>query len=95
MTNIRYTEEEIVRSGRDIYERDVREEVEPEHDGDFVVVDVSSDAGDYEVAVDGITAARRLRERHPQAVFCFLRVGQPTAYRIGAGPHRERPAEPR
>lgn len=77
-----YTKEEIVRLGREIYDREIRERVEPEHDGEFVVVDVES--GHYEIAADGITAARRIRERSPEAVLCFLRVGSPTAYRIGA-----------
>lgn len=78
-----HTKEEIVRLGRDIYEREIREEVEPEHDGEFVVVDVTT--GSYELAADGITAALRLRERNPEASsLCFLRVGLPTAYRIGA-----------
>lgn len=82
MTNSGYTKEEIVRLGREIYERKIRPEVEPEHDGKFVVVDVTS--GSYEVATDGITAARRLRRDNPDAMLCFLRAGHPTAYRIGA-----------
>lgn len=77
-----YTKEEIVRLGREIYEREIREEVEPEHEGEFVVVDVAT--GSYEVAADGITAARRIRERNPEALLCFLRVGHAAAYRIGA-----------
>jgi hypothetical protein len=77
-----HTKEEVVRLGREIYEREIREKVEPEHDGEFVVVDVAT--GSYELAADGITAARRIRERNPEALLCFLRVGLPTAYRIGA-----------
>ena len=77
-----YTKEEVVRRGREIYEREIRAKVEPEHDGEFVVVDVES--GAYEIAAEGITAARRIRERDREAVLCFLRVGSPTAYRIGA-----------
>lgn len=76
------TKEEVVRRGREVYERGIRAKVEPEHDGEFVVVDVVT--GSHEVAADGITAARRLRERNREAVLCFLRVGRPTAYRIGA-----------
>ncbi len=76
------TKEEIVRLGREIYEREIRAKVEPEHEGKFLVVDVTT--GSYELAGDGITAARRLRERNPEALLCFLRVGHATAYRIGA-----------
>lgn len=82
MSDSGYTKEEIVRLGREIYEHEIREKLEPEHDGEFVVVDVES--GSYEVAADGITAARRIREKNPEAILCFLRVGSPTAYRIGA-----------
>ena len=82
MSDSKPTKEEIVRLGREIYDREIREKVEPEHDGEFVVVDVAT--GSYEVAADGITAARRLRESNPEALLCFLRVGHPTAYRIGA-----------
>ena len=76
------TKEEVVRRGREIYEREIRAKVEPEHDGEFLVVDITT--GSYEVAADGITAARRIRERNPEALLCSLRVGHPTAYRIGA-----------
>ena len=76
-----YTKEEIVRLGREIYEREIRAKVEPEHDGEFLVVDIIT--GSYEVASDGITAARRIREKNPEALLCFLRVGHATAYRIG------------
>ncbi len=76
------TKEEVVRRGREIYEREIRAKVEPDHDGEFLVVDITT--GSYEVAADGITAARRIRKRNPEALLCFLRVGHPTAYRIGA-----------
>lgn len=82
MSDSGYTKEEVVRLGREIYEREIRDKVEPTHDGEFVVVDVSN--GSFELAADGITAARRLREKNPEAVMCFLRAGRPTAYRIGA-----------
>jgi intein/homing endonuclease len=82
MSSLPHTKEEVVRRGREIYEREIRAKVEPEHAGEFVIVDVES--GSYEIAADGITAARRIRERNHEAVLCFLRVGSPTAYRIGA-----------
>ena len=39
-----YTKEEVVRRGQEIYEREIRAKVEPEHDGEFVVVGVESGA---------------------------------------------------
>jgi hypothetical protein len=76
------TKEEVVRRGREIYEREIRAKVEPEHDGEFLVVDVTTSS--YEMAGDGITAARRIRERNPEALLCFLRIGHAAAYKIGA-----------
>jgi hypothetical protein len=90
MSYSRVPEEEIVPRGREIYERDVRPGLGPEHEGKFVVIDVAS--GDYEVSDDDEEAFGRAEEKHPEAVFFVLRVGpegapQP-AYRIGAGDRR-------
>lgn len=79
-------EEEIVPRGEEIYERDVRPKLGPEHEGKFVVIDIET--GDYEVSDDDGEAFGRAEEKHPEAVFFVLRVGhkgalQP-AYRIGA-----------
>ena len=40
----------VARRGREIYEHDTRGEVEPEHEGDFLVVDVGT--GYYAVGED-------------------------------------------
>jgi hypothetical protein len=47
-----HTTEEVARRGREIYEREIRARVEPEHAGRFVVVDVRS--GDYEIAEEDL-----------------------------------------
>lgn len=77
-----HTTEEIARLGRERYEREIRDEVEPEHSGRFLVLDVSS--GDYEIAEDNLDASERLMERRPEALLYGLRVGEGAAYRIGA-----------
>ena len=82
--------EEVVRRGREIYEREIRAKVEPKHDGEFVVVDVTT--GSYEVDESDVTASDRALEKNPDAVLCFLRVGRPAAYRIGSP--RLRPRDP-
>jgi repressor of nif and glnA expression len=48
------TKDEIARRGYEIYERDIRTEVERNHDGRFLVVDVST--GRYEITNDELTA---------------------------------------
>ena len=83
-----YTTEEIARRGREVYEREVRREVEPEHRGRFLVLDVRS--GDYEIADEDLDASERLLERRPDALLYGLRIGEGVAYRIGGhlGPVR-------
>lgn len=83
-----HTTEEVARLGREIYERDIRAEVESEHTGRFIVVDVKS--GDYEVADDDLTASDRMVERRPEAMLYGQPVGEtglPSA-RIGGFPQR-------
>ena len=76
-----YTTEEVVRRGRGIYEREVRAEVEREHEGKFVVVDITT--GVWEVDEDDVAASDRALVKNPNAVLYFARVGRPAAYRLG------------
>ena len=73
--------EEIARRGEAIHARDIRPKVEPDHVGEFVIVDVLT--GEYEVARDDLTASHQLLARKPQAVMYGKRIGSPAAYRIG------------
>ena len=75
--------EELARRARDLYERRIREIVEADADneGRFVAVDVES--GDYEVADDALMASAGLRRRRPEASVYLMRVGRPTAFRLG------------
>ncbi len=82
------TKEEVVRRGREIYEREIRAKVEPEHDGEFLVVDVTT--GSYEVDESEIAASDRALEKNPDAVLYLMRVNRPAAYRIGSPRLRSR-----
>ena len=82
--------EEIVRRGEELYERSIREQVEPEQDGRFLALDVAS--GDYAIADEVLTATARLRERRPDAVPYLMRVGRPSAFRLGGTLLGTRPA---
>ena len=81
MSNVSYTAEEIVRRGTELYEREVRPQIERDHFGQFVVMDVVT--GRFEIAGDHLTAAKRARERFPGAPLFAVRVGFPAAARIG------------
>jgi hypothetical protein len=76
-----YTKEEIARRGRDIYERDIRSEVEHDHEGRFLVVDITT--GYYEIADDELAAFDRAEEENPEGSFFLLRVGRRAAHRLG------------
>jgi hypothetical protein len=39
--------------------------------------------GDYEVAIDTLTAAKPLRDRHPDAQIFCLRIGHRAVHRFG------------
>jgi len=76
-----YTSEEVARRGQEIYERDLRSKVETGNEGKFLVVDIET--GDYEIDAQDIAATRRVLARNPSAVLHGIRIGHPTAYRIG------------
>lgn len=80
----RYTTEEAGERGREIYERRIRGEVEPEHSGKFIVIDIIT--GEYEIGETGREASGRIRSRNPAAVMHGTRVGVGTAYRLRSKP---------
>lgn len=76
--------EEAVRIGKEIYERDILPQVEAEHFGEYVAIDV--DSGTWVVAEREITAVDRLREMRPGAVNVLCeRVGYRALRSFGAG----------
>jgi hypothetical protein len=70
-----HTTEEVARRGREIYARRIRREVEPEHEGRFLVVDITT--GDYEIADDDLEASERLLKRRPDALLYGQPIGEP------------------
>ena len=90
------TPAEIAARAEELYEQRIRSLVEADHHGDCVVIEVES--GDYEVDPDHLTAAKRLLARrprhvaalcrahaaHPDGTLFSIRVGHPTAYRLGS-----------
>ena len=78
--------EETARLGDEIYERDIRHQVEVDHHGEVVAIDVNS--GDYAIAENVVTAWERLVSRHPDGGFWFVRVGYPAVYHLGGRPLR-------
>ena len=76
--------EEAVRVGRGIYERDILPQVEAEHFGEYVAIDIET--GDWAVADTTRIAVERLRAQRPAAVDVLCeRVGYRALRSFGAG----------
>ncbi len=73
--------EETARLGDEIYERDIRPQVEADHHGEVVAIDL--DSGDYAIADTALAAADALRERCPAPDVWVVRVGYPTLRTFG------------
>ena len=79
--------DEIARLGDEIYERDIRPQVETDHHGEYVAIDV--DSGSWSISDDLRAAAKRLRAQHPDATDVWLlRVGYRTLHHFGGRPLR-------
>jgi hypothetical protein len=85
----RYSKEEFARRGDEIYERDIRPQVEAAHPGQFVAIDIET--GAYELDQDDYTATERLLARKPDAQIWLLRVGHLATYRMGGGRSTRKP----
>ena len=72
---------EVVARGEEWYERHLKTQVEPEHLGEFLVLDVNT--GDYEIGRDYILPTERLLAKRPDAVLYALRIGYRSIGRIG------------
>ena len=76
--------EETARLGQEIYERGIRRQVEADHHGEIVAIDV--DSGSWAVAAGEIAAVDRLRAMRPSAVNVLCeRVGYRALRSFGAG----------
>lgn len=75
------TREQIVSLGKAIYDEQLRSQLEPVRNGEFVAIDVES--RDYEVAPALLDAVNALRARRPEVVPYVHRVGHSAAFKLG------------
>ncbi len=80
---LRHSKEEFARSGNEIYESQVRPQVEQGNHGKIVAIDIET--GAFELAKDTITASDRLLERYPDAQIWCIRIGHRGVHRFGVG----------
>jgi hypothetical protein len=79
---LRYSKEEFARRGNEIYESQIRSQVEAGNMGNIVALDIET--GAYELAKDTITASDRLLDRYPDAQIWCVRVGYRGVHRFGS-----------
>jgi len=78
----RYSKEEFARRGYQIYESQVRPQVEEGNQGRIVAIDIET--GAFEVADDLISAAKQLSARVPDTQTWFVRIGHSAVDHFGA-----------
>lgn len=80
---LRYSKEEFAQRGNEIYESQVRPQVEQGNHGKIVAIDIET--GAFELARDTMTASDRLLERYPDAQIWCVRIGHRGVHRFGVG----------
>jgi hypothetical protein len=75
------SKEEIARRGEQIYEQQIRSQVESDFDGKVIAIDVET--GEYEIDDYSFPAADRLRARCPDALVYAKRIGYDAVYALG------------
>ena len=81
-----YTKADIVPRGKEIYERDIKPLVEPEHIGKYIVIDIET--GEWDMDTDPDAATLRACAKKPVALRLCLRIGHRSAgiFRGGVPP---------
>ena len=77
----RYSKEEFAQRGDEIYETQVRQQVEEGNHGKIVAIDIETEA--FEVDASEIAACDRLEARYPDAQIWIVRVGSRHVRRFG------------
>ncbi len=82
----RYSKDEAAQRGEAIYDLDILPQVEANHRGKYVAIDIET--GSWEMDADEIIAGDRLVDRIPDAQTWMTRIGYGYIRRFGAGRSR-------
>lgn len=77
----KYSKEEFARRGHELYDSQVRCQVEANNYGRVVAIDIET--GAYEVADESLTAAKALLKRYPEPQIFGIRIGHRGVHRFG------------
>lgn len=69
---------QITKRGEEIYHKQLKGTLEPEHRGQYVAIEPES--GDYFVGEDPIQADTQAQAKHPDKVFYLKRIGYKAAF---------------
>jgi hypothetical protein len=89
MGHARYSTDEIVARGKAIYEAQLRDKLEPQYAGKYLVIDIET--GDYEIDEDDMSAALRAYAKNPSGARYEMQIGHTTSGTIGATHNRVTP----
>lgn len=78
---LRYSEEEHARRGTEIYETQIRPQVEEGNYDKIISIDIET--GAFELANDTMTASDKLLEHYPDAQIWNVRIGHKAVHRFG------------
>ena len=82
MPHARFSGEEIVQRGEELYAQQICSKVETEENiGKIVSIDIET--GEYAVDADPIAAGLRVQAKHPDAAIYGKRIGYNAAFAIG------------
>ncbi len=85
----RYSKEEFAQRGDEIYDSQIRSQVEEADRGKIVAIDIET--GAFEVADELLTASKHLSSRVPDAQTWFVRIGHSAVDHFGARSLRTKP----
>ncbi len=68
---------ELVEKGKEIYKK-IKDRLEPAHKGEIVAIEVKT--GDYFLGKDMVEADEKAREKYPDEVFYFNKIGYRAVY---------------
>ena len=74
---LQFDQRKLVSKGKEIY-RKLRDELEPQHKGEILAIEV--DSGEYFFGKTVIEATDKGRGKYPDKVFYTVRIGFPVVY---------------
>ena len=77
----RYSKEEFVQRAHEIYESQVRSQVEADNYGKIVAIDIET--GAFAIADDSLTASKQLLAHNSDAQTFCIRIGYRAVHRFG------------